>query len=257
MKVIKLASSLAVVGLVFAGGAYADDKPYASWWTKSTDDHSVSYEDSFNRSTEDSFNRQSSYSKTEDNDVAITRTSSEDNDTTIDRSIADSFNRQSSYSKSEDNDFTSIFKRTTDIDVITPTLTSLKKQDVSAGHTAGNAYVSGAANGHVSDVQGSKNLVSAGNKETNYWGPAMVNTNVNQIPTNHLYIQGSNVGSPISQGIESVAGDKGNYGVFGSPIGNTQSWVGGDVSNASGAAYDQSGDSSSSIADTMSSSVQQ
>ena len=217
MNVIKLASSLAVVGLVFAGGAHAD-YPYSAWTQKSVD-KSVSIDDSFNRS------------------------------------IEDSFNREASYSKSEDNDFTSIFTRTTDIDSITPTLTSIKKQDVRSGHTAGDAYVSGAAKGHVSKVQGSKNLVSAGNKETNYWGPAMVNTNVNQLPTNNLFIQGSNVGSPISQAIESVAGDKGNYGVFGSPIGNTQSWVGGDVSNASGAAYDQSGDSSSSIADTMRSSI--
>jgi hypothetical protein len=93
--------------------------------------------------------------------------------------------------------------------------------------------------------------VSAGNDETVYYGPALVNTNVNQLPQNNLFIQGSN-GAPISQANTFAGRDMGPKGVF-APVGNTSVGVSGNVGNQSGASVGQSGDSANSIADPMSS----
>ena len=109
------------------------------------------------------------------------------------------------------------------------------------------------ASGHSVGVEGGTNLVSGGNEETVYYGPALVNTNTNQLPQNNLFIQGSN-GAPISQANTFAGRDMGPKGVFGD-IGNTSALVGGDVSNSSGAGIDQSGDSANGIDETMSSVV--
>ena len=130
-------------------------------------------------------------------------------------------------------------------------MTSHKYQDQDAGHQA-DTQVYGAASGHSVGVEGGTNLVSAGNDETVYYGPALVNTNTNQLPQNNLFIQGSNTGAPISQANTFAGRDMGPKGVF-APIGNTSAQVGGNVGNQSGASVDQSGDSANSIADPMSS----
>jgi hypothetical protein len=129
-------------------------------------------------------------------------------------------------------------------------MTSYKYQDQDAGHQADTA-VYGSASGHSVGVEGGTNLVSAGNDETVYYGPALVNTNINQLPQNNLFISGSN-GAPISQANTFAGRDMGPKGVF-APIGNTSAQVGGNVGNQSGASVDQSGDSANSIADPMSS----
>jgi len=237
MMKLTFASSLVVAGALCAGSAYAQ-YPYGAW--QSSDDDTVTIEDSFNRET--------TVSKTwsQDNDVDVRKYHSEDNDTSIHKEYS------SVYTSSEDNDVTKSWYSTTDVDsqVATPTLTSFKFQDQDAGHQA-DTSVYGTATGHSVGVEGGTNFVSAGNDETRYYGPALVNTNTNQLPQNNLFIQGSN-GAPISQSNAFAGRDYGPKGVF-APIGNTSAMVSGSVGNQSGASVDQSGDSSNSIADPMSS----
>ena len=189
----------------------------------------------------------------EDNDTTITKTHTEDNDVSIHKD----WDYTSIYKTSEDNDVTTTVTEdndvTTDLDfqIATPTLSSYKFQDQDAGHQA-DTSVLGIASGHSVGVEGSTNFVSAGNDETVYYGPALVNTNTNQLPQNNLFISGSNVASPINQQNTFAGRDMGPKGVF-APIGNTSSMVSGDVGNQSGASVDQAGDSSNSIADPMSS----
>jgi hypothetical protein len=219
------ATSLILAGIAFAGGVQAQS-PYAAW--QQSDDDQVSIDGSFNRSYESSWTS----SVTEDNDVDVRRSHSEDNDVIT--------------TTTEDNDVT------TDVDLqfATPTLTSYKYQDQDAGHQA-DTSVLGVASGHRTAVEGGTTVVSAGNDETVYYGPALVNTNTNQLPQNNLFIQGSN-GGPISQANTFAGRDMGPKGVF-APVGNTSVGVSGSVGNQSGAAVDQSGDSANSIADPMSS----
>jgi hypothetical protein len=237
------ASSLVLAGLMLAGAAHAE-YPYAAW--QQSDDDSVKIEDSFNR--------ESSYRSSVDTDLSLTKQHSEDNDISVRKShsedndvaISKDFDYTSIYKTSEDNDVT------TDVDLqfATPTMTSYKHQDQDAGHQA-DTTVLGVANGHSVDVEGGTTVVSAGNDETVYYGPALVNTNVNQLPQNNLFIQGSN-GAPISQANTFAGRDMGPKGVF-APVGNTSVGVSGNVGNQSGASVGQSGDSANSIADPMSS----
>jgi hypothetical protein len=239
MKTLTLASSLVLAGTLSIGSAHAE-YPYASW--QSSDDDTTSIADSFNRET--------TVSKTwsQDNDVDVRKEHSEDNDVSISKEYS------SVYTSSEDNDVSKSWYQTTDVDsqVATPTLTSFKFQKQDAGHQA-DTSVYGTASGHAVSVEGGTNFVSAGNDETRYYGPALVNTNTNQLPQNNLFIQGSN-GAPISQANTFAGRDMGPKGVF-APIGNTSAQVGGNVGNQSGATVGQSGDSANSIADPMSSTI--
>jgi len=262
MKKAPFQVSLILAGVIAASGAVAG--PYDSWRTSISDDDQISVADSFNRESSVT----SSYS--EDNDSSRIDTRSEDNDYTssvsedndFTSSVVEDNDYWSSRTRtedndvtttiSEDNDITRTWEQTTDVDLqfATPTMTSHKFQDQDAGHQADTA-VYGSASGHSVGVEGGTNLVSAGNDETVYYGPALVNTNTNQLPQNNLFIQGSN-GAPISQANTFAGRDMGPKGVF-APIGNTSAMVGGNVGNQSGASVDQSGDSANSIADPMSS----
>jgi hypothetical protein len=260
MKSVTFASSLILAGILAAGNASADYNPYASW--SSSDDDISKIADSFNKTTsvsksEDndvSISKQYDYawSNTEDNDKTITKTHTEDNDVAISKT----WDYKSVYKTSEDNDVTTTITEdndvTTDLDfqVATPTLSSYKYQDQDAGHQA-DTSVFGVANGHSVGVEGGTTVVSAGSDETVYYGPALVNTNINQLPQNNLFISGSN-GAPISQANTFAGRDMGPKGVF-APIGNTSAAVSGNVGNQSGASVDQSGGSRNSIADPMSS----
>lgn len=239
MKTLTLTSGIVLASVLCAGSAYAE-YPYGSW--HSSDDDSVHIEDSFNRET--------SVSKTwsQDNDVDVRKYHSEDNDVSISKEYS------SVYTSSEDNDVTKSWYQTTDVDsqFATPTLTSHKFQKQDAGHQA-DTSVYGTASGHSVAVEGGTNFVSAGNDETRYYGPALVNTNTNQLPQNNLFISGSN-GAPIRQDNTFAGRDMGPKGVF-APIGNTSAQVGGNVGNQSGASVGQSGDSANSIADPMSSTI--
>lgn len=235
-----LTPSLVLAGMIAAGSAAADT-PYTSW-TDASRHVDVAIEDSFNRSSS------SSYS--EDNDVRtdVRSSISEDNDVS------------SVYSHTEDNDYSSVWTNTEDNDtstvvdfqIATPTLTGYKVQDQHAGHQADQSVL-GAARGHEVGVAGGTTVVSAGNDEQVFYGPAMVNNNTNQLPQNNLFVQGSN-GAPISQSNTFAGRDMGPKGVF-APIGNTSATVFGDTSQQSGAQLDQYGDSGNSIADQMNSGI--
>jgi hypothetical protein len=286
MKKAPFHLSLVLAGVIAASGAAAD--PYSSWQSSASDDDSFSATDSFNREVTVSKTRSEdndswiSKSRSEDNDVDIrkshsedndywsSRSHSEDNDVSVskshsednDVSVSKDFDYTSIYKTSEDNDVTTTvtednditktWQQTTDVDfqIATPTMTSHKYQDQDAGHQA-DTSVYGTASGHSVGVEGGTNLVSAGNEETVYYGPALVNTNTNQLPQNNLFIQGSN-GAPIRQDNTFAGRDMGPKGVF-APIGNTSAQAGGSVGNQSGASVDQGGDSANSIADPMSS----
>ena len=248
MKSAPFASSLVFAGILLAGAAQAET-PYSAW--SQSDDDSISVADSFNHSEQSSYESAWSSSVSEDNDVAVDlrNTHSEDNDITKD------FDYTSIYETSEDNDVTTTTTTTEDNDgavdfqFATPTLTSHKYQDQDAGHQA-DTSVLGYASGHDTAVQGGTTMVSAGNDETVYYGPALVNTNTNQLPQNNLFIQGSN-GAPISQANTFAGRDMGPKGVF-APVGNTSVGVSGNVGNQSGASVDQSGDAANAISDPMS-----
>jgi hypothetical protein len=265
MKSVTFTSSLILAGILAAGNASAD-YPYASW--SQSDDDAVTIADSFNKET--SVSKWSS----EDNDVTVSKdfdytySSSEDNDKTITETTTKTHSEDNDVAISKDWDYTSIYKTSEDNDVTTtvtedndvhtdldfqvatPTMSSYKYQDQDAGHQA-DTSVLGVASGHSVGVEGGTNLVSAGNDETVYYGPALVNTNTNQLPQNNLFISGSN-GAPISQANTFAGRDMGPKGVF-APIGNTSAAVSGNVGNQSGASVEQGGDSSNAIADPMSS----
>ncbi|MEZ5559319.1 MAG: hypothetical protein R3E86_12365 [Pseudomonadales bacterium] len=242
-----LATSLILAGVLLANGASAES-PYRSWAPVA--ERNVSIEDSFNRDTryDSTVNEMTevSLSKSYSSDDDWTQTVSEDNDW-ISKVQQDNDWTQTI---SEDND------TTTDVDVdlqfAMPTLTSHKFQDQDAGHQA-DTQVYGSASGHSVGVEGATNLVSAGNEETVYYGPALVNTNVNQAPVNNAFVGGSNI-APIFQANTMAGRDLGDKGVF-APIGNTSAMVGGDVSQSSGASVGQSGNAANAIADPISSSI--
>ena len=282
----RLCTALILAGLFAVGTAQAN--PYASWQSAVSDDDIVKVQDSFNRSqdndvsvaiektrTEDN-DYTSSYYKSEDNDITKSYQKSEDNDVSSwyrhseDNDVTEDNDISSWYKSSEDNDITKTHTEdndythtedndvTTDIDVdfriATPTLTSTKYQSQDAGHEA-DATVLGAARGHDTSVRGGPTVVSAGNDEQVFYGPAMVNNNTNQLPQNNLFVQGSNM-APISQSNTFAGRDMGPKGVF-APVGNTSATVWGNVDQTSAAQIGQSGDSSNSIADTMSAPISQ
>ncbi len=278
MKKAPFQLSLILAGVIAAGGAAAG--PYDYWQPSVSDDDIVRIDDSFNRessvdtsiSSDDHSDRSSS--RSEDNDYTSTwiskvsedndvwKSHSEDNDytsiykTSEDNDVTTSEDNDYTSTVSEDNDYTSTVSEDNDVttmldfQIATPTMSSYKFQDQDAGHQA-DTQVYGAASGHSVGVEGGTTVVSAGNDETVYYGPALVNTNTNQLPQNNLFIQGSN-GAPISQANTFAGRDMGPKGVF-APVGNTSAIVGGNVGNQSGASVDQSGDSANSIADPMSS----
>ncbi len=139
-----------------------------------------------------------------------------------------------------------------DFQIATPTLTGYKYQDQQAGHQADQSVL-GAARGHSVGVTGGPTVVSAGNDEQTFFGPAMVNNNTNQLPQNNTFVQGSNY-APISSSNTFAGRDMGPKGVF-APVGNTSATVFGDTMQSSGASLGQSGASSNSIADQMNSGV--
>ncbi len=258
----KFAPTLIVAGLFAAGGVHAAEGPYASWDASRTTD--VVIEDSFNRSTSSEYTSQYS----EDNDVAVDVRTSEDNDVTShyseDNDVSSWYSSEDNDSSSwyshtedndthtEDNDYTSTWEQDVDFQIATPTLTQHKYQDQRAGHQAGQTVV-GAARGHEVGVAGGPTVVSAGNDEQVFYGPAMVNNNTNQLPQNNLFVQGSN-GAPISQSNTFAGRDMGPKGVF-APVGNTSATVFGDTLQSSAGQLGQSGDSSNSIADQMNSGI--
>lgn len=264
MKKAPFQLSLILAGVLAAGGAAAG--PYDYWQSSVSDDDVIGIADSFNRESSVSTSissdddRSWTSSRSEDNDVSIHRTRTEDND--VWQSHSEDNDYTSSYASSEDNDVTEDNDYTStvtedndvttslDFQIATPTMSSYKFQDQDAGHQA-DTQVYGAASGHSVGVEGGTNLISAGNDETVYYGPALVNTNTNQLPQNNLFIQGSNA-APISQANTFAGRDMGPKGVF-APVGNTSAFVSGSVGNQSGASVDQSGDSANSIADPMSS----
>lgn len=272
-----IAPSLILAGLFAVGSAQAG--PYDSWTQSISDDDRVQIEESFNTrsSYESTVTRSEDNDVSEDNDIAVSLTRTEDNDYTSSYRTSEDNDVSSWYAHSEDNDqdndYTSVYTHTedndvsedndythtedndvaTDIDVdflvATPTLTSHKYQSQDAGHESSQTVL-GSARGHEVGVAGGTTVVSAGNDEQNFFGPAMVNTNVNQLPQNNTFIQGSN-SVPISQSNTFAGRDMGPKGVF-APIGNTAATVVGNVGQSSSAGTSQSGDSANSIADVMS-----
>jgi len=273
-------SALVLAGALGAGSALAES-PYASWQASDDD---VRIADSFNRSRTDT-DVDVDLQRSEDNSKRFAYERTSDDDSHWSQEISKSFT--SSYESSdddvtkisedndwtqtvsEDNDWTQTVSEdndwtnteSTDLDfdlqLATPTMTSTKYQDQEAGHEAG-ASVYGAASGHTVGVEGGTNLVSAGNEETTFYGPALINENNNNFtPQSNDMLIGGDVGPGAylgqSNAAEIVNGDKGDRGLFGSPIGNTSAQVGGNVGQQSGSVIDQQGDSSNGIREDMSS----
>lgn len=293
MKKTVFVPSLLMAGLLAAGAASADPYSSWKSYRTSDDDQltiSDSFKDQSRYSTtvtEDNdvtksidyssirrTHEDNDYTKTVSEDNDYTKTVSEDNDITADFDYSSVYKTSEdndvtkSWSKSEDNDITKHWTNTedndythtedndTDVDVdfqiATPTITSTKDQDQNAGHVAsGSAY--GKASGHDVGVYGGETMVSAGNDDQRFYGPAMVNTNTNQVPVNNLTIGGSNM-APIGQSNTFAGRDMGPKGVF-APVGNTSAVVGGDVGQQSGVAFDQAGDALNSIQDPISSGI--
>lgn len=253
---LKTAASLLLAGLLTSGAAAAET-PYAAWSGNSDDDvTTVDINDSFKKGSDNRLTQswKKDIDKTtvsdhrEDNDIDLDYTSqwrhSEDNDIT--RTVT----------KSQDNDTTTTTTEDNDVDVdfqiATPTIKTEKWQAQDVGHE-GSSAAYGLARGHDTAVAGSTNQVSAGNDETYFMGPAMVNTNVNQVPVNHVMVGGSN-SAPIGLSNVMAGRDMGDKGVF-APIGNTSVGVSGNVGQQSGSAVDQRGAADASIADPISSDI--
>lgn len=253
--VLHTSASVLVAGLLASGLAVADT-PYSAW--QSDDDTKIQVSDSFNPKTDTRYSK----TVTEDNDYTLRKMHKEDNDITLssDDDYTDSSSYRTTWTNTEDNDVTKSWQKSEDNDVAvdfqiaTPTQSSYKHQDQDAGHQGANKAV-GLARGHEVYTQGGPTNVSAGNDETYFMGPAMVNTNVNQVPVNHVNIGGSN-SAPIGLSNTMAGRDMGDKGVF-APIGNTSVGVGGNVGNQSGATLEQSGAASNDIADPISSTIRQ
>ncbi|MEM8767535.1 MAG: hypothetical protein AAGE43_08840 [Pseudomonadota bacterium] len=278
MKKAPFKVSLILAGVIAAGSAAAE--PYPSWSSVQSDDDRVSITDAFKDQSSVSYNEETTSTRVKDIDTTtsvqkdyswvsdIDNSVRERNDLSSRYSSSDDFSVREDNSVSERNDLSSVYTSSDDYSVreandhsvhedtaidfqiATPTMTSHKFQDQDAGHQA-DTQVYGAASGHSVGVEGGTNLVSAGNDETVYYGPALVNTNTNQLPQNNLFIQGHST-APISQANTFAGRDMGPKGVF-APIGNTSAQVGGSVGVQAGATVDQSGDAANSIADPMSS----
>ncbi len=244
----KTALCFVVAGLLANSVAVAQqygDQPYGAW-LGSDDDTTVKVSDSFNPTKKVSEDNDINVRKTHTEDYDLSYSNTEDNDVT------------KSWHKSEDNDITKSWQKSEDNDVdvdfqiANPYLTSNKHQAQDAGHEASNK-VYGTAEGHKTLTKGGTTMVSAGNDETAFYGPAMVNNNTNQLPVNHVNVGGSN-SAPIGLSNVFAGRDMGDKGVF-APIGNTSVGVSGDVRNSSGAGIDQTGDSRNSTVDSMSSGI--
>lgn len=231
MKKLALVSTI-VSGLAFS--CIASANPYGAW--SQSDDDVIKISDSFNTELQSSVvednDISSVFSSTQDNDVTSSYRHSEDNDIT------------SSYRHSEDNDVTSSWKY--DSEVISPTLTSYKRQDQDAGHKSA-MKVSGSATGHALAVRGGPVVVSVGREDTFNAGPVI--TNNNNFAPNTATIYGSSL-APIQQSGSFVGGDVKRYDLSG-PIGNTSAVAAGNVGNQSLASLQQSGDSANGIDDDM------
>ena len=241
---LKTAASLLLAGLLTSGAAVAET-PYAAWSGNSDDDvTTVDINDSFKKGSDNRLTQ--SWNK--DIDKTTVSDHREDNDIDLDYT--------SQWSHSEDNDTTTTTTEDNDVDVdfqiATPTIKSDKWQAQDVGHE-GSSAAYGLARGHDTAVAGSRNQVSAGNDETYFMGPAMVNTNVNQVPVNHVMVGGSN-SAPIGLSNVMAGRDMGDKGVF-APIGNTSVGVSGNVGQQSGSAVDQRGAADASIADPISSDI--
>lgn len=249
--ILQTSASLLFAGLLTSGVALAQS-PYAAW--QSDDDTRIDVSDSFNRKHDTRLSK----TVTQDNDYTVRKTHTQDNDTTTssDDDYTDSssykYDHRSSWANTEDNDTTTTTNTDLDFQIAKPTQSSYKYQDQDAGHQGANE-VNGVAVGHEVYTQGGPTHVSAGNDETYFMGPAMVNTNVNQVPVNHVNISGSN-SAPIGLSNTMAGRDMGDKGVF-APIGNTSVGVGGNVGNQSGATLEQSGAATNGIADPISSSI--
>lgn len=293
MKSVPFASSLILAGILAAGNAsadypYASWSQSGDDITKIADSYNKTKTTTVSKSesqdNDTTISKDFDYSYASDDDKTITKSHSEDNSVREDNHVEISKQLDYAWSNREDNDvhedndinvskdwdYSSVYKTSEDNDVhttitedndvatdldfqiATPTMSSHKYQDQDAGHQA-DTSVLGVANGHSVGVEGSSNLVSAGNEETVYYGPALINTNTNQNPQNNLMIGGSNV-APISQANTFAGRDMGPKGFFGT-VGETSVGVSGSVGNQSGASVDQAGDSANSIADPFSSSI--
>ena len=246
MKKLALASS--IFALAVSAVANAD---YYSAWSQSDDD-TLKIKDSFNKDyrttvTEDN-DITKTYQKTEDNDVSSYYRTSEDNDITSSYKHSEDNDITASYKHSEDNDVTSSWKY--DSEVVSPTLTSLKKQDQEAGHKAAT-QVAGSATGHTQAVKGGPVIVSVGAEDTYNAGPVI--TNNNNFAPNMATIYGNN-GGPIMQSGSFVGGDVKDYTL--GNFGNTSAVAAGNVGNQSSALTHQEGDSANGIDDDMVSHVQ-
>ena len=245
---VALRPSLFLACALVMSPAIAEEGPYASWKSKTSDDDTLTIRDSFNHDRTDTV--------TTDVDVRKHYEANERTDIDVDKRYESNFLSKSDddYTSTKTVDIDDSWSQSTalDLQVVTPTLTSDKEQYQSAGHSAYNeAY--GQARGHSVGVEGGTTVVNAANDKQVFLGGAMVNNNVNQLPQNNLFLQGGSMG-PISQGSTFAGRDLGPKGVFG-PVGNTSAAVMGNVGQTSGASVDQSGNAANSIADPISSEV--
>lgn len=252
---LQTSASLLLAGLLTSGVAAAE-YPYSAWQSASDDDTEIKVSDSFNRQTDTRLNKTIS----QDNDYTLRKSHKEDNDITLssDDDYSDSSTTTHTWTNTEDNDVTKSWQKSEDNDIAVDfqiaksAQTSDKFQHQDAGHKGSNKVV-GLAKGHEVYTQGGDTQVSAGNDETYFMGPAMVNNNVNQVPVNHVNVSGSN-SAPIGLSNVMAGRDMGDKGVF-APIGNTSVGVTGNVGNQSGASLDQRGAASNSVADPISSTI--
>ena len=203
-----------VAAVAAAGSASAD--PYGMWRGTQT-----SIDGSFNPVTTTTTSVNKSFEKSEDNDVTVTKTHTEDNDYWS--------NWESHYS------------------AVMPEQSSYKYQDQDAGHSA-HAFVNGSAEGHDVYTSGSTNDVSVGNEQRFCAGNCATFNNQSN-PQTQLVLN-SVVPGGVSQESTQVAGDVKT--ILLGPIGTTAVGVSGDVGQSSSSGIGQSGDSANSIADPMS-----
>ena len=278
--------ALAVSSVLLAGSVQAESSPYAAWQQSSDDDKTVSTHESYNRDYR--VNEDNDVSKTYSKDIDITKTRSEDNDSSyayesnydskyesnkdIDYTNTTPQRRQRfrlclrsepgqrrhqddwtntedndyTYTSSEDNDVHKHFEADLDSQYASSTQDVHKYQDQHAGHQ-GESYASGSAEGHDTMVKGGYTNVAAGNDEMFNYGTQI--SNVNQMPTNYLFVGGSNM-APIDQSNQSAGRDLGAKGVF-APVGNVGVEVLGNTGNHTASGVDQAGSASNSIADPV------
>jgi hypothetical protein len=219
-----------------AGSASAD--PYGMW-------RGASIDDSFNPVTTTTTTVNKSFSKSEDNDVTVSKTRTEDNDVAITKSHSEDNDVSIEKSHSEDNDYWSNWE--SHYSAVMPEQSSYKFQDQDAGHSA-RANVNGSAEGHDVYTSGSRNDVSVGNEQRFCAGNCATFNNQSN-PQTQLVLN-STVPGGVSQESTQVAGDVKT--ILLGPIGTTAVGVSGDVGQSSSSGIGQSGDSANSISDPMS-----